>query len=94
MAAARRAAVGSGGGGCESGSTSDAGGCRVLGLSSGGARADVELAALTDRILFSGVRNFNSCVTQSINGLYWVNQEYPRTAEVEGSNGVSRNQTQ
>ena len=59
-AEACRAAEGSGGGSCRSGSDSAAEGHGVSELSLGGACAEVEPEALTDGFSFSGVRKLIS----------------------------------
>src|SRR5258707_1072814 len=78
-AVARRAANGPEVGVCESDSKSAATGCRVWELSSKGVYTGEKFTAPSDRYLLTRVRNLTSCITQSINRLYRVNQEYPKT---------------
>ena len=59
-------------------------------LSSGWAPGMVELRASTDGLFSDFGRNVTSCVTQSINGLFRCNHEYPRTIVVERAKGVRR----
>ena len=86
-AAARRSADGSDGGrGSEGESGLDIG---VLGLSD--RHKGIEHSASTGESFVILVGKVSSCVIQLIDGLYWRNHEYPKTAEADRSRQVSRN---
>jgi hypothetical protein len=89
-AAARSSAEGGRSGGSEAVGEPAVAGFGNETLSSWGVCGIIEDGGSTDVLPSSLVRNVMLCITQSINGLYWCNHEYPRMAEAEWSNVVRR----